>query len=280
MILFDESEGSYSALLGSMVVKDSKKEMFERLARKAISFKDRYQLISKKTGVPWDVIAVIHCRESNFNFNTHLHNGDSLNNRTHHVPAGRPSLGNPPFTFEESAIDALKMKNLHKIVDWSPERECYELERYNGFGYRMHHSSVLSPYLWAGTNHYSAGKYVSDGNFDGNFVDPQPGAIPLLVTIRRLDHSPEKIVKTSRKLSLLKKLRLTIVSVFGSLFTADWFNVGVSYLNQIKEFASDHKMMLIIGAAVTAWLVFKLIESWSLEDYKNGKYTPSKMETE
>jgi len=113
--------------------------------------KGRYETISKATGVPWHVIAVIHRLESNCNFGTHLHNGDSLKARTVQVPAGRPKTGTPPFTFEESAIDALGYDGATGIKDWNIVATLKFLERYNGLGYRNH--GIYSPYLCSCTNH-------------------------------------------------------------------------------------------------------------------------------
>ncbi|MDJ0619726.1 MAG: hypothetical protein QNJ63_23795 [Calothrix sp. MO_192.B10] len=85
---------------------------------------DRYKLVAKKTNIPWSFIGSIHNMEASLNFNSHLHNGDSLKLCTHNVPENRPL--NPPnngwnigYTWEESAVDALIMKNFHIAQDWS-----------------------------------------------------------------------------------------------------------------------------------------------------------------
>lgn len=156
-------------------------------ARKVLAGKERYQKIESDTGVPWYVVGTIHALESGCRWSTHLHNGDPLTAKTKRIPKNRPAKGSAPFTWEESACDALMLKDLHQITDWSPERICYELERYNGFGYRMYHPSVLSPYLWSGTQHYTKGKYVADGKWDSNAVSAQTGAIPLLIRLAELD---------------------------------------------------------------------------------------------
>lgn len=274
---FESCEGSYAALLGSMQIRPNRQPAFDTAARKIVSHKDRYLKIEKATGVPWWFIGLLHYRESDCDFNTHLHNGDSLRRRTYHVPAGRPLHGSPPFTFEESAIDALQQKGYDKETDWSDEHICYRLEVFNGMGYRMYHPNVPSPYLWGGTNHYVAGKYTSDGHFDSSHVDTQLGTVPLMMTIRKMANVKPRdiVVSSSRKLSTLRKIRQSIVLTFGGIFGADWMGVSISYLNQIKEFANDHKIMLMLGAAGVTWLIFKLLENWSLEDHQNGSYTPS-----
>ncbi len=144
----------------------------------------RYEDVENAIGVPWFVVAAIHSMESGLNFETHLHNGDSLQARTVHVPAGRPKKGEAPFAWEESAVDALRLRQMHRVRKWTLSRILYELEGYNGWGYRLYHPYVLSPYLWAGSNHYSRGKYVADGRWSDSAKSKQLGAALIL---RRLE---------------------------------------------------------------------------------------------
>ncbi len=78
------------------------------VCKKIIANKDVYNSVSKHVNVPPFLIGVLHYLEANLNFKRHLHNGDPLTDRTVNFPPGRPKEGNPPFTWEESAIDALK----------------------------------------------------------------------------------------------------------------------------------------------------------------------------
>jgi len=141
--------------------------------------------------VPWFVVGVIHAMECGLSFAGHLHNGDPLTARTRQVPKGRPAAGEPPFGWEESALDALTMPphGLHRIAAWPIERIAYELEKYNGFGYRRFHPGVKSPYLWSYSNHYTAGKYVADGQWSSSAVSSQCGAMVLLERLAALDAS-------------------------------------------------------------------------------------------
>lgn len=116
--------------------------------------RDRYEAVAVKTGVPWYVIAVIHCMETGLRFDRHLHNGDPLTRRTSHVPAGRPKEGDPPFEGEESAVDALKLRRLGPDTDWSLPGMLYRIEGFYGWGYRLYRAHVLSPYPWGFSNHY------------------------------------------------------------------------------------------------------------------------------
>jgi len=140
----------------------------------------RYQDLGDALGIPWFFIAVIHNMESSLNFTKHLHNGDPLTEQTVNVPAGRPPTGSPPFTWEGSATDAFSLKGLGSQTDWSLAGTLYQLERYNGWGYRLYHPYVLSPYLWSFSDHYTSGKYISDGTWSDTAVSKQCGAAVLL----------------------------------------------------------------------------------------------------
>lgn len=177
----EQTENGYRALWERARVRQDRQSEVARVASKigGSPHWNIYLRISGATGVPAEMIGPIHNRESSLNFNTHLHNGDPLTARTRHVPANRPAAGNPPFTFDESAIDALMMAphSLHKVKDWTLERILYETERYNGWGYL---GKGNSPYLWAATDQYHGGKYVADGVYDANAWDRQLGCVALL----------------------------------------------------------------------------------------------------
>lgn len=139
--------------------------------------KSRYQAVAQKTGVPAELIAALHWRESGCNFNTYLHNGDPLGKPTTHVPKG--IMCN---TWEESAIDALKSSNGYGTVDANNLQSYYDYaEKYNGLGYKKR--GVASPYVWAGTSNYSCGKYVADGVYDASYKDRQLGVAVMLKSI-------------------------------------------------------------------------------------------------
>jgi len=132
------------------------------------------------TQIPWYFIACAHYLECSFSFKKHLHNGDPLTNYTVRVPANRPKVGHaPPFTFEESAVDALKLMKLNEITNWNLPTVLRKLEAYNGFGYFKFHQ-INSPYLWSYSNQYTKGKYVSDGKFDSEAVSKQMGSAVIL----------------------------------------------------------------------------------------------------
>ncbi len=147
------------------------------------STKDRYERVTsmRRNGVPAIVVFTLHGRESTWSFACHLHEGSPLTHRTRYVPKGRPP-GNPPFTWEVSAEDALyKLKDLENRVDWkSLPNVLQAIEAFNGLGYQRYHPETPSPYLWSGTTIYFRGKYVADGKWDRFAVDKQIGCAAIL----------------------------------------------------------------------------------------------------
>lgn len=155
----------------------------DELARRILKLKPRYTPVEKQTGVPWWWIAVTHMRESSCNFAGVLHNGEHIigtGRKTRLVPAGR----GPFSSWEQAAIDAIRLKGLHRITDWCIERALYECERFNGWGYYW--KKQPSPYVWAGTTFYRSGKYVRDGVYDPSHVDTQLGCAAVLKSLQKM----------------------------------------------------------------------------------------------
>lgn len=163
-------------------------------ASRIIELKPRYEKVERATGVPWFFVGIIHMREASNNFGGVLHNGEHIigtGKKTKLVPAGR----GPFNTWEEAAVDALKLKGLHK-VDWKVNlisRIGYHGEEFNGWGYTW--KGINSPYLWAGSNHQQPGKYVADHKWDPNAIDKQLGIMPVLAKIAELDSSVDARLK-------------------------------------------------------------------------------------
>ena len=174
-----ELKDEYSNLFSAAVINENKFQDVCVIVDSILLNQSRYFEIEKTINAPWQLIAAIHSLESSLSFKTHLHNGDPLTSKTTHVPKGRPK-GNPPFTWIESALDALSLKKWYQWDDWSIEGCLFKAEEYNGFGYRLYHSEILSPYLWSFTNHYIKGKYASDGKFNRSLVSKQCGVVAIL----------------------------------------------------------------------------------------------------
>lgn len=138
-----------------------------------------YIAVSRKTNVPPHVIAALHNMESSGSFRHHLHEGSPLTGRTRWVPKGRPTHGNPPFTWEESAIDALLYDRMDR-KNWRQIGPALSAaEGYNGWGYARYRKQTPSPYLWAGTTIERPGKYVADGKWSPTARSKQLGVAAL-----------------------------------------------------------------------------------------------------
>lgn len=172
----------YADLWDTLEIRPNRRASVQVATTKILSNKARYDAVSTETGVPWYVIAIIHNLEASLNFSRHLHNGDPLTARTVQVPAGRP-LGEPPFTWEESAGDAIGMKNLSRIKNWTVERLAHVFEGFNGWGYRGR--GVNTPYLWSFSTHYTKGKFIADRKYSDSAVSQQIGAMVLLKALEQ-----------------------------------------------------------------------------------------------
>lgn len=136
--------------------------------------------VERITNVPWYMVGALHCRESDLSFTAYLGNGDALTEKTKNVPAGRG-----PFTsWLAGAVDALEYDGLAGRTSWTIPLVLQLAEKFNGLGYLKHHPYTLSPYLWSFTNLYTHGKYSSDGHFDNNLVDQQPGVAAIILELR------------------------------------------------------------------------------------------------
>lgn len=297
----------YIELWNSMEIHKNRLPILKSTAQRILKNRPRYEEIQQATGVPWWFTGLLHLRESNCNFDTHLHNGDTLLARTTHVPPNRPPNGTPPFSFEFSALDALKMKGYDKIEDWNIARVAYNLEKYNGFGYQS--KGINSPYLWASSDHYEKGKYVSDGakGWRPNHVDTQLGCMPTLKIL--LDMTPEdelgdvkptvpevslspkseieeptskELNQTSRKYwysSILEYLGWGGAATGGALKVASDNDLApITLISMLKTLAPYGITILLVSIAALA-LYFTYQKKLMREDVKEGRFQPSKSVT-
>jgi lysozyme family protein len=173
--LVDQYEKQFKAC----VILPGKAAVVKQTAARILANRARYEALAQTfTRLPWWVVGILHSLECNGRFDQHLHNGDPLSARTVQVPVGRPKKGNAPFTWEQSARDALMYDGLDLVTDWSPGSALTFFELYNGLGYRGR--GVPSPYLWSFTDQYKAGKYTSDGKYDPKAISQQAGCAALM----------------------------------------------------------------------------------------------------
>ncbi len=189
MASFTDFQDGYERTWASLQIRPEKLATVRELAQQLAAGKLRYREIEARTGVPWWFVGLCHYRESAFDFDTYLGNGQTLGRRTTIVPKGRgPFTG--PQAFVEGAVDALRLQGLIGVGDWSVARALYRLEGFNGYGY--HGRGVNSPYLWGGSTAYGppgarGGKFVRDHVFDPNVVDTQIGTAVILRSLIDID---------------------------------------------------------------------------------------------
>lgn len=205
-IKLNELRNENQQLFNTCLIPQKNYPAIDACVDKIAAGRPKYEAVSKKTGVPWYFIGILHNMECSGRFNQHLHNGDPLTARTVRVPAGFPKAGNPPFTWEASAEDALRLKKLDQWTDWSIPAMLFKMEEYNGFGYRSR--GIRSPYLWSCSNHYSRGKFVKDGIFDPNAVSKQIGGA---VILRRMSERQLAIAGEVDAVTLIKKVGAEVV---------------------------------------------------------------------
>ncbi len=185
---FPAIKDTYTPLLKVFKIRPEEETEANKTAKVLFEAYPQYEAVSKATGVPKAVIAVMHMREAGFDkngkprFDRYLGNGQPLSIRTTIEPKNR----GPFKSFYDGAVDALRLKNLHLVKEWTDERACHVFEGFNGFGYRQYRN-IPSPYLWGGTTVQKSGKYVSDGVYDKNVMDPQLGCVPVYFKLKELE---------------------------------------------------------------------------------------------
>ena len=228
-VLTDSFRNEYQQLFNTCLIAPKKFDEVDACVNKIVQAKPRYGAVSANTGVPWYFIGIVHNMECAGNFLQHLHNGDPLTARTLHVPAGFPKTGQPPFAWEASAEDSLRLKKLNTWTDWSVPGLLFKLEEYNGFGYRRR--GINSPYLWSFSNQYTKGKFTKDSFFDPAAVSKQIGAAVLL---RRLSEKGLAVTGEVDVITLIKKVGAEVV------FNPDVFNKQAETLQVLLNSAGQH----------------------------------------
>ncbi|MBR0691072.1 peptidoglycan-binding protein [Bradyrhizobium manausense] len=188
MVSYESLKSEYERNWANLQIRPTRLGEANATARKAINGKATYQQVERLTGVPWYFVALCHYRESNFDFDTYLGNGETLHRVTCLVPKGR----GPFSSFVDGAVDALRIQHFVGTQDWCIARTLYRLECFNGLGY--HAKGVNSPYLYGGSTLYGptearGGKFVADHVFDPNHVDTQLGTAVILHAMMALDSS-------------------------------------------------------------------------------------------
>ena len=145
----------------------------------------RYEKIAAKAGIPAEVIASLHWRESSGNFNTYLHQGDPLGKPAVHEPNDIPVF----YKWEDAAVHALHSQraaqDLFNVTQHTTDKAALAsyAEYYNGLGY--HYKDKPSPYVFSGTDQYTKGKYTRDRYYDPNVKDQQLGVMSMYQALKQ-----------------------------------------------------------------------------------------------
>ena len=187
--------------LPKLKIMDSKMDQIKRFIDIAKQNQRRYEIVADRTGIPWELIAALHYRESGMKFNTYLHNGQKLGKPTTMVPRG-VMFGEGEW--ELAAIHALggnlsvdelrgnqPKKHFQNIrTSLGIDKDTQELsklfafaESYNGLGYRG--KGVPTPYVYSGTNMYTTGHFYADNKFSPDRSDRSVGVAALVIALKK-----------------------------------------------------------------------------------------------
>lgn len=155
---------------------------FQRLA-------PRYQAIERMraNGVPAVILFGLHMREADNSFRSSLAQGDPLTQRSRNVPRGRIPGIEPPYSWDQCAVDAVYNVDRLDLKDWKTAKGALDaITGYNGWG--PENRGVPSSYVWGATTIYGTGsargKYVADGKWSPTAVDSQLGVAAILLRMR------------------------------------------------------------------------------------------------
>ena len=296
---FEDFKDFYTKHLNAMVI--TREAAVEEAAHKIIALRGRYENVQKLTLVPWYFTGALHMRECDNNMRGCLHNGQLIigtGRRTTMVPRGR----GPFATFEDSGVDAYRIEGIVGIPDWSLERMCFLAEEFNGEGY--HSRGLPSPYVFAGSNQYSHGKFYDDGKYSPTMIDDQLGVAPVMKRVLELtaadhdeiviaDKAPEghfiipaadppkdepRILTSSEKKEVVdNSTHLTMMGRYQNFLEASGAigAAAVSVLGQVKSVLYDPMTWIVVALGVTTWLVLERAKVKAFAQVVEGRYLPS-----
>jgi GH24 family phage-related lysozyme (muramidase) len=82
---------------------------------------------------------------------------------------------------------------------------------------------------------------------------------------------PKEVVSNSTKLTVMSRVRTFLVTLVPTGGLVEFFG----YMGQVKEFASDNWLALLLLSGGSVWLLLKYIEWKSVADHNDGNYMPS-----
>lgn len=95
------------------------------------------------------------------------------------------------------------------------------------------------------------------------------------LTNRRLDEkelfewkTTDELVKASRKLTVLKRIRNAIVGLFTAIAGIDYIGLA----GQVTQFAQDNIALVVIGFGAIVWGLYELVKHYTVQDYAEDRY--------
>lgn len=173
--------------------KSSQMPRAKEFARRALNHKAIYEKLVARIWrehslhIPWWVVPLIHereCLRGVDNYDCSIGQGSRWNVKSTIKPYSGPFK-----SWEDAAVDSLVKQHPYaaKWTNWSGGGAMTIMEQYNGMGYAKR--GKPSPYIWAQSDQYVKGKYIRDGVYDPNKVDPQLGVAISLKAMMELDSS-------------------------------------------------------------------------------------------
>jgi lysozyme family protein len=185
---YEALKDDYVSLISAAHIRPECEHILAVTCSRLLHDKAVYQRIYEQTGVPVAVLMALAEREMSGSLHCYFGNGQRLTMRTTIVPKGRGPFQDNIEGFIRGALDALHLDGLDQIAKtsegWSMPRACYEHTTFNGWGY-----GILSPYVFGGTTVQRRGKYVRDGVYDPNVMDPQLGTLAIMEELFKQDPS-------------------------------------------------------------------------------------------
>jgi uncharacterized protein (TIGR02594 family) len=177
--------------------------------------------------------------------------------------------GNKPSTKSGLARSFLFPENKDKYEQLSkPEKYCIGIMKRGNSSWSGHVGFVTDfddKYVWMlGGNQ---GNQVSIAKFPrSSFKGQGVGfAKPLA---KATDVTKEELKKDSRQLKVggwFEKIQLAVGGAIGAAYTV--WDAG-------KQFIQDNTSLVLIGTVVIAWFGYKVIESYTINAYREGRYLP------
>lgn len=162
---YEEHKKDYENLWATCSIRPEHEKAVKALADRILKGRTQYEKVANMLAgelphISWWIIGVIHHMEAGCDFNKYQQNGAPVGQVSKIVPKGIIF-----DSWEDSALAASRDELTG--LDGTIAKTLAVLEGFNGYGYRLFHQDVKSPYLWSFTNHYTKGKYVEEKDAAG-----------------------------------------------------------------------------------------------------------------